>query len=174
MSNLFTIRNACADDVDLLTNIGRKTFEESFAEFNTQENMANYLAKAFNVTRQKEELAQPGSLFLIAEVNGTAVGYARLLAGKGGETCLTGKNSIELVRIYLFNNCIGKGYGSQLMDACLEEARKRSHDSVWLGVWEKNDRAIRFYEKWGFIKVGLHVFHLGNESQTDHIMEKLL
>ena len=174
MSNLITIRNASVDDIDLLTYIGRKAFEESFSKYNTQENMANYLTNAFKATKQKEEFTQPGSLFLIAEENGTAVGYARLLAGTGGETCLKGTNPIELVRIYLLNDWIGKGYGSQLMDSCLEAARKRSHDSVWLGVWEKNDRAIQFYEKWGFNIVGSHLFHLGSDPQTDHIMEKLL
>ena len=174
MTNLLTIRNATAGDIELLTHIGRQSFDETFAQYNTPENMASYLSTSFNLEKQAAEFVQPGSLFLIAESAGIPVGYTRLQVGTGGETCLTGQNPIELVRIYLLHAWTGKGYGNQLMQACLEMARERGCDTVWLGVWEENERAIRFYEKCGFKQVGTHSFLLGSDQQIDYIMEKKL
>ena len=83
---------------------------------------------------------------------------------------VTGTKPVELVRLYIEEEIIGKGYGSVLMNSCLEEAKKNGHRTIWLGVWEKNLRAIRFYEKWGFTKVGTKEFVLGSDMQHDHIM----
>jgi ribosomal protein S18 acetylase RimI-like enzyme len=81
---------------------------------------------------------------------------------------------MEIARIYAVSSSIGKGVGSQLMTECLRAARERGKQLVWLGVWEKNERAIQFYTRWGFEKFGEHVFMLGNDAQTDFLMKKLL
>ncbi len=173
-SNSLNIRYATENDIHLLVEIGRTTFDEAFSRYNTPQDMKHYLKDAFNPEKQASEFAGPGSFFLIAEENENSIGYARLQAGAGGETCITGDRPIELVRIYVLGRWIGKGYGSALMQACLESARSSGYNSIWLGVWEKNERAIRFYEKWGFRKVGTHHFLLGTDLQNDILMERML
>lgn len=89
-----------------------------------------------------------------------------------GPVPVTGTKPVELVRIYIEEEFIGKGYGPALMKSCLEEAKSNGHRMIWLGVWEKNLRAIRFYEKWGFTIVGTKEFILGRDLQNDHIMAR--
>lgn len=171
------IRTATAADAALLTDLGRRAFSDAFASANTPENFAAYIEEAFSEHKQAAELAQPGSVFLIAELadpnTGQAepVGYARLLAGSS-ETCITGIRPIELVRIYALGAHTGHGIGSALMQAALARAQGGGHDVIWLGVWQENQRAVAFYERWGFHKVGTHVFQLGDDSQTDWIMQR--
>ena len=172
------IRKAAAADAALLTDLGRRSFTAAFEAMNSPENFAAYLAEAFSEQKQAAELAQPGSIFLIAEAHDEPqtgqvepVGYARLLAGST-ETCITGDNPIELVRIYALGSYTGQGIGSALMQAALQEARGRGHDVIWLGVWQENPRAVTFYERWGFQKVGTHVFNIGADEQTDWIMQR--
>lgn len=167
------IRYATQEDAALLADLGARAFAQAFGSQNTPENMQNYLAESFSEQKQAEELSQPGSLFLIAEVEGEAVGYSRLLAGSS-ETCITGANPVELVRIYALQKWVGQGIGSQLMKASIAEAQARGHDVIWLGVWQENDHAIAFYRKWGFREVGTHTFKLGEDLQTDWVMQREL
>jgi diamine N-acetyltransferase len=167
------IRMGEPKDAAMLAQLGRETFTQAFGAVNTPEDLASYLASAFDESIQAAELAQPGSQFLIAEVNGQPAGFARLLSGSS-ETCITGRQPIELVRIYSLEQYIGKGVGAALMQACLAEGRAGGHDVIWLGVWEKNPRAIAFYQKWGFHTVGTHAFVLGSDHQTDIILERSL
>ena len=116
------------------------------------------------------ELSKPDIIFLIAELEDEPVGYAKLKMNSNDES-LKGTKVIEIERIYASQEYIGKGIGKVLMKACINEARQRGCDSIWLGVWEKNQRAIDFYEKWGFKEVGTHVFMLGDDPQWDFVME---
>jgi ribosomal protein S18 acetylase RimI-like enzyme len=116
------------------------------------------------------EVGAPGNTFLLAHIDGEPVGYARLREGEADVQ----DNKIEIVRIYAITSMIGKGVGKTLLQACLDIAYKRGKKTVWLGVWEKNDRAIRFYTAWGFEKVSEHDFVLGNDVQRDWIMQKML
>lgn len=167
--DMITIRHATPTDAILLAEIGVETFSDTFAAQNTPENMAAYLAASFSPEIQAAELAEAGSVFLIAEREGEAVGYARL---KGGSTEIgvTGSYPVELVRIYTRTQWLGQGFGAGLMQACITEAARIGGDVLWLGVWERNPRAIRFYQKWGFVRVGTHVFQMGDDPQTDWIM----
>ncbi|GAP22256.1 GNAT family N-acetyltransferase [Leptolinea tardivitalis] len=133
--------------------------------------MAAYLAGAFSPEIQSTELAEPGSLFLIAELDGRPVGYTRLRQDPPPD-CITGRHPIEIVRLYSVKDMIGHGIGAALMTACLEEARRRECDVIWLDVWEKNPRAIAFYERWGFVKVGEQDYQLGNDLQLDWLMAR--
>lgn len=99
------------------------------------------------------------------------LGYAMMQEAEPPATVI-GSRPIELVRIYVEKDIIGRGYGAALMEACLETARTNGNEPIWLGVWEKNRRAIGFYEKWGFEKNGMKTFVLGNDLQNDHIMVK--
>lgn len=169
---MIMIRLANQTDAALLASLGTRTFYDTFAPENTPENMRDYLEKSFSPEIQSAELSEAGSVFLIAESEGAAIGYARLLAGRPEGTCITGNHPVELVRIYVTQDRIHQGLGSRLMQACIDEARGRGHDVIWLGVWEKNARAIAFYQKWGFEKAGTHAFQLGEEDQVDWIMQR--
>lgn len=171
MDTSIHIRAATAADAALLAEMGARAFTQAFGEQNTPENLKAYLGASFSPQVQASELAQAGSVFLIAESEGTLAGYARLLVGSK-ETCITGSRPVELVRFYALQEWIGKGLGGQLMQACIDTARSRGGDVLWLGVWEKNARAIKFYQKWGFVEVGRHPFKLGTDLQMDWIMQR--
>jgi diamine N-acetyltransferase len=164
------IRYGTTEDAKVLAELGARTFYDTFAKDNKSENIQSYLEKSFSPEIQQKELSDPNIIFLIAELDGTPVGYAKLKMNSKDDA-LKGTNPVELERIYAVQEYLGKGVGKGLMKASLREARQRGCDSVWLGVWEKNQRAIDFYEKWGFKKVGTHVFKLGDDLQNDFVME---
>lgn len=163
------IRYATPSDAGMLSELGARTFSEAFARDNTPANLAAHLKNSFSPEIQHRELSQADMNFLIAEVDGQPVGYAQLLFNSR-EKRVEGSNPMEIRRIYVLQDVVGKGMGSKLMTASLNEARQRACDIVWLGVWEKNRRAIDFYRKWGFREVGSHIFLLGDDPQTDLIM----
>lgn len=166
-----TIRRATPDDAQLLAELGARTFQDTFAHENTDENMAAYVASAFNVPQQIAELTDPAAMFLLAEVDDVIAGYAKLHAGAPAEGVEDSK-PIELVRLYALQEWIGRGVGQALIRACLDAARSGSYKTIWLGVWERNVRARTFYEKWGFRAIGEHVFQLGSDPQRDIVMER--
>ena len=168
-----TIRSAKAGDAELLAELGSRTFSEAFAQDNTPENMGSYLAAAFGPEQQAAELSDSHTTFLIAENNGVAVGYSMLRAGNELDS-VTGNNPIELVRLYVSREWLGSGVGAALMRACIAEAKKRGYETLWLGVWEHNHRAQSFYRKWNFIEVGTHIFQLGDDPQTDLLMQRTI
>ena len=166
-----TIRRANSDDANLLAELGAHTFQQTFAADNTSEDMAAYLALHFSVGQQTAEIAHPASTFMIAEVDGQAAGYAKLHAGEPPNE-IEGTRPIELVRLYVSQEWLGRGVGEALMRACLDEARNSGHETLWLGVWERNARAQAFYRKWDFRAVGEHIFQLGEDMQRDILMER--
>ena len=110
------------------------------------------------------------NIFLIAEVDNEPIGFAQLIL-ESKEGFLRGIQCMEVRRIYASQEYIGKGVGKLLMQASIQEARRKGCDSLWLGVWERNPRAIAFYKKWGFNEVGTHIFYVGDDPQRDFIME---
>lgn len=168
-----TIRHAKPEDAGLLTELGARTFSETFAADNSPEDMAAYLASSFNLAQQTAELNDPASTFFIAEVGGLAAGYAQLHVGEPTEG-VEGAEPVELVRLYVSREWLGRGVGEALMSACVDEARRAGHGTIWLGVWERNGRAQAFYRKWDFRAVGEHVFQLGSDPQRDIVMERAL
>ncbi len=168
-----TIRRAKPDDAALLAELGARTFSETFAADNTAENMAAYLGSSFNLVQQTDELADRAATFLIAEVGGVAAGYAKLHAGNPAEE-IEGANPVELVRLYVSRAWLGRGVGEALMRACVDEAQQAGHETIWLGVWQRNARAQAFYRKWNFRAVGEHAFQLGEDQQTDILMERTI
>lgn len=168
-----TIRYGTPDDAAMLSEFGARTFYDTFAKDNTPENMEAYLKKSFSREIQFHELSAPENIFLIAELESSLVGFAQLIMDSGEES-LHGTKTLELRRIYASQEYLGKGVGKELMSASIQEARQRGCDSIWLGVWEKNPRAISFYRKWGFQEVGTHLFHVGDDPQRDFIMELAL
>ena len=166
-----SIRQATRHDARIIADLGRRTFRTSFEADNRPEDMERYLSLNFTATRLEDQLSDPGAIFLLACINYKEVGYVMLRTGETPDS-VPGSRPVELVRFYIEDEIIGKGYGSALMKSCLETAKKSGHRTVWLGVWEKNLRAIRFYEKWGFKKVGAQKFVLGSDLQNDYIMAR--
>ena len=167
------IRRGTVEDAELLSELGARTFSDTFAVDNTAEDMAEYIATSFNVAQQTAELEDHASTFLIAEADGRAAGYAMLRDGEPEEG-VEGANPVELVRLYVSREWLGRGLGQELMRACLDEARQAGHETIWLGVWERNERAQAFYRKWNFRPVGEHMFQLGADLQRDILMERPL
>lgn len=168
-----TIRRGTVRDAGLLSELAARTFSETFAADNTPEDLAAYIATSFNIARQTADLEDPASIFLIAEVDERAAGYAHLHVGEP-EKSIEGSNPVELVRLYVSREWLGRGIGEQLMRACIDESRQAGHETIWLGVWERNGRAQAFYRKWNFRTVGEHMFRLGSDLQRDFVMERTL
>ena len=166
-----TIRRGKAEDAGLLAELGARTFSDTFAVYNTPEDMGAYLASAFTREQQAAELADPDCLFQIAEIDEGAVGYAMLRSGNVLDD-VTGDKPMELVRLYVSKESLGHGVGAALMRACISEAKQRGYKTLWLGVWEHNHRARAFYRRWNFHDVGTHVFQLGDDPQTDLVMQR--
>ena len=168
-----SIRPATLDDAKLLTDLSYTTFWDAFAHHpkNAPDDLAHYMRQAFNVEQIAAELAEPSSIFLIAELDGKPAGYSKLIVDNI-EPGVTAERPVELSRLYSHQEYLGKGVGQNLMDACFERARADGRDVMWLGVWEYNPRAQRFYEKNGFRVVGRHTFQLGSDPQTDLLMQR--
>lgn len=165
------IRHATAADAELLAKLGARTFQDTFGAYNNPEDMEVYIQKSFGPERQAEELTNPVNVFLIAEIDSVPAGYA-MLRTSTPSAGVVGSNVIELARIYVLQDWQGHKLGSRLMQACLDEASRRGHDVLWLGVWEHNPTAIAFYEKWSFERVGAHNFQLGDQIQTDFLYQR--
>lgn len=165
-----TIRKVTPTDIYELQEIGRKTFFETFSEQNTEEDMEKYLKENFSDTAIKNEIQNPNSEFYFALNKNDIIGYLKMNFGKS-QTELKDGTAAEIERIYVLNDYHGKSIGKLLYEKALEIAKNRSANYIWLGVWEENPRAIRFYEKCGFIEFDKHIFKLGNDEQTDIMMK---
>ncbi|AXY73836.1 GNAT family N-acetyltransferase [Paraflavitalea soli] len=168
-----TIRRATAEDAGMIADLSRQTFYDSFAADNTPEDMEKFMNEEFTREKLMAEVTAPDSIFLLAVAEEVVVGYARLREAPNPPG-LGDKPAIEIARIYAVSNTIGKGVGSALMQECLSIAQDKKKALIWLGVWEHNQRAISFYTKWGFRKFSDHIFVVGNDPQTDWLMQKEL
>lgn len=164
-----TTRLATPADAALLAALAATTFNDTFAAANTADDMALYMAGAFGESIQRAELSDPRHVVFLAERDGDDVGYAMLREGPP-PTVVSGLDTIEIARLYAVKHVIGAGIGATLMQRSLDEAAARGKSTIWLGVWERNARAIAFYERWGFADVGTQSFILGRDRQTDRVM----
>jgi ribosomal protein S18 acetylase RimI-like enzyme len=158
---IYTIRPVTPNELLELQVISERTFFETFSKDNSMENMQLYLEKNLTVDRLAEELEDPRSAFYFAELLGEIVGYLKINYSVEG---------LEIERIYINQRVQGSGVGQKLLDKAFELAYDHGIERIWLGVWEHNPRAIRFYEKNGFVPYGSHVFKLGNDEQCDVLM----
>lgn len=165
-----TIRYATKDDAELIADISQQTFYDSFIADNTEEDMQKFLTEQFTKGRLMLEVGSPQNIFLLAHIGDGVAGYVKLREGKMPKE-LGNANALEIARIYCTTSCIGKGVGKALMQKCIDIAKEKGKQIIWLGVWEKNSRAIDFYTKWGFQKFGEQDFLLGNDVQNDWLMK---
>ena len=171
--NDISIKEATTAEAGLIADLSRQTFYDSFAADNTPENMDKFMNEQFTRENLMKEVGAAGNIFLLAYIEDEVVGYTRLRETANPLLIHNGP-AIEIARIYAVQKSIGKGVGSALMQQSINIARQKDARVIWLGVWEKNEKAIAFYTKWGFEKFSDHVFMLGNDAQTDWLMKKVL
>jgi diamine N-acetyltransferase len=166
---MITTRLAQPSDYQVLSDLGRKAFHEAFHQYNDPEDMQAYLDLAFHPETVAKALADQAVTYIIANWEEMPVGYAKLKRGVNpGE--LTGKHCIMLERIYALQAYVGKKVGKSLMEHCIRIARHENAEFLWLGVWQQNQRAIRFYENFGFKVIGTKQFVIGKEVNDDFVM----
>jgi ribosomal protein S18 acetylase RimI-like enzyme len=172
MKNLL-IRPASLDDVHTLQTIGIRTFSEAFAEKNTEADMAMYLMKAFSTKRIERELQDPEVQYHLAVNDQHLIGYMKINTGSVQSESF-GPGHLEIERIYVLAEAQGHGVGQILLEEALRIAQNAGIGTIWLGVWEHNLPAIRFYERNAFVAFGKHDFMLGEDRQTDILMRRTI
>jgi diamine N-acetyltransferase len=170
---MITIRIASGDDAELIADLSQKTFYDSFAGYNTKADMDKFLNEQFTKDALMKEVSTENNIFLLAYNDNTPVGYVRLRENNIPPSLGTNR-AIEIARIYAVQDSIGKGVGTAMMRKCMDIALEKNCHTIWLGVWEHNQRAIDFYKRWGFEKFDEHDFILGNDVQKDWLMKKLI
>ena len=173
VERVICVRQAAIADAEALTELAFTTFWDAFAGHpkNAPHDLDAYMQKAFNAEQIASELTNPKSIFLLAEIDGELAGYAKLVLDYI-EPGVAAERPVELNRLYSHQKYLGQGVGQTLMDRCFDRGREANCDVMWLGVWEYNPRAQRFYEKNGFRVVGRHTFLLGSDPQTDLLMQR--
>lgn len=167
---MIEIRPVQSDELTILRQIAIETQVDTFGEQNTKENMEAFLEKAYSMDQFKVEMLEPGSIYYMAWEGKGPVGFLRLRLNNESEAYL-GKNAIELQRIYVAKNFLGRKIGFELMQQALTYARKEKFDWIWLGVWEQNFKAHEFYKRLGFERFSEHTFWMGPDPQTDWLLK---
>lgn len=159
------------DNLELLIKLSKETFISTFKDSNTEENLREYIEKAFNEKKMLNELLNENSVFYILYNNNRPIGYLKLNEGDG-QSDIKDYNSIEIERIYVLKEFQNMGIGKILLDKAVEFALYKNKNYIWLGVWEKNEKALVFYKKNDFKIISEHSFFMGDEEQLDYIMKK--
>lgn len=168
------LRIATVDDAEMLARLAASLFEQTFGAMNTPQDMTMYLARTFSPELQAAELADDACRVWIAEDGaGLPIGYAMLWRDSEIPS-VDARHSAEIQRIYADREFHGRGVGDALMQACIDQAHAWKCDALWLAVWQRNPRAIAFYEKKGFRRVGVTTFQLGSDLQHDYVMARNL
>lgn len=167
--NTVLIVPAITAEVELLQQIAKQTFQESFGAENTPENMKHYLQESFSITKLSAELSNPDSEFYFAMLKNQPIGYMKLNF-RAAQTEVFNSRAVELERIYVLQSHQGQKTGSLLFSQALSAATEVKAPFLWLGVWERNTKAIKFYQRNGFNEFATHPFMLGDEKQTDILM----
>lgn len=168
-----TIKKCTLNDSCELQEISYETFNETFKHQNSPENMNAYLEKAFNPEQLEKELSNINSQFFFVYFDHEIAGYIKINTNEAQSEKM-GEESLEIERIYIKKKFQKHGLGKYLLNKALEIAQERNMKEIWLGVWEKNENAIAFYKKMGFVQTGVHSFQMGDEEQMDFIMTKIL
>ena len=172
-SRSYQIKKVSTDELEELRKLSIETFSDTFTEQNNEIQIKAYLEKAFNTDQLRSELSNPESFFYFVKEEDKILGYLKLNT-KTAQTDQVLDSSLEIERIYLTQEAQGKGIGKLLMDFSIAEAKRRNLLCLWLGVWEKNEKAIAFYKSYGFEVFADHPFKLGDESQKDLLMKRFV
>lgn len=170
-----TIRRANIEDAAALAALSKQTFFDTFTGTCTEEDMQGFLEEYFNTDQVKKELLNENDFYFFAEIDGVPAGYLRMMEDYSNFELMKKWKALELKRIYVDKPFHGKGIAQQLINFIESFAKENKYEVIWLGVWEHNVRAKRFYEKSGFTDSGYtHDFPIGNTPQTDNWLWKFL
>lgn len=169
MNDEVTFRQATLADAGYIAAFARRLFEHTFGPDNNPSDLAMYLQTAFSDDAQRRELVDPSRIYLLGEFDGTLACYALLRVGSG-DPAVAAARPVEIERFYVDTPWQGRGVAQHMMQRIIAFSQEQVSDVLWLGVWEKNARAIRFYTKLGFQDVGSHPFLVGTDLQTDRVM----
>ena len=161
------------EELQILQKISIETFNETFKEQNSPENMKAYLDRAFNLKQLKKELSDNNSEFYFVYYNDEVAGYLKVNINEAQSEEMR-EDSLEIERVYIKRKFQKYGLGKYILNKAIEISLERNRKKIWLGVWDKNDNAIAFYKKMGFVQTGAHSFYMGDEEQIDYIMSKTL
>ncbi|MES1197670.1 MAG: GNAT family N-acetyltransferase [Chitinophagaceae bacterium] len=165
------VRKATEKDSELIAELSRQTFYETYAAHNVKEELDAFMSETYTKEALMKEVGAPGNVFFLAYDDDEAVGYLRLREHNDPKE-LVGLSVIEIARIYVVKKFIGKGIGKALMEKSISFAKENNKNIIWLAVWPKNKPAIDFYIKCGFEKFGEQDFVFGKEIQKDWLMKK--
>lgn len=165
------IRQATISDVNIISALGTTTCYEAYFELDPSQDLAEYCVNFFGLQQIAAELKDANSTFLLTELDGKAIGYAKLREGKKIE-CLKDKNAIEVQRIYLLEKMKGRNFGRALMEKCFEIGKEKGYETLWLGVWDKNIHAQKFYENIGMENIGTTDFSDGKNEFINLVFAK--
>jgi ribosomal protein S18 acetylase RimI-like enzyme len=165
------IRKCYKNQIEILQNISIETYHDTFRTFTDEETMEKYLDEAYNITKLSKELETEGSFFYFLYKGNEIIGYMKLNK-RPFQSDINDEKSLEIERIYIRKEHQGKGYGKNLINFSVRMAAKLKKKYIWLGVWERNNEAQKFYRKMEFKEFGKHPFRMGDEIQTDLLMKK--
>ncbi len=166
-----TFKKCETEDLELLKSISTSTFKAAFESQNDPEDFKNYLNRAFSKKQLMEELKTPDTTFYFACKDNELVGYFKVNRNKA-QSEFQESEGMELERIYVISSYQGQGIGLRMLSFAESIAQQEDKTYLWLGVWEKNPKAIRFYERHGYIKFGTHPYYIGTDKQTDWLLKK--
>jgi len=170
---MIRIRKAKIEEVPAVLELAVEVYTDTFAEHNSPENMQAFFNEVYTLEKFKEEFNELDSILYIALDDLKIVGFLRLRLNSEVDHQL-GKNHIELQRLYIHRDYHGSSVSKLFMEEALNYAEEKKHEWIWLGVWEKNFRAQKFYTKYGFEKFGSHTFQMGDDPQVDWLLKKKL
>ena len=164
------IEMAQSTDVNTIRDLSIATFAETFASLNTEEDMEQYNERHFSTDELQREIDNPDSTYVVAKVDGVPAGYMKVNVGDAQTEEMLGTR-MEVQRLYILRQYKRNGLGARFMHTAFDMARAQGKSVIWLGVWEHNDAAIACYKRMGFVQFGSHDFVLGEDRQTDLLME---
>ncbi len=163
------IEKIALGNVLLLQDISKQTFIDSFASQNTEENITHYVENAFSTQKLEIELKNKSSEFYFLLIDSEAVAYMKINFSNA-QSDIKEEDAMEVERIYVHVAHQNLKLGTSLLDFAVKRARQESKKYIWLGVWEKNSRAISFYERYGFNKFSSHIYPIGDDPQIDWLL----
>lgn len=166
-----TVRRCTVKDLDTLRNLSIDTYVETFEAYNTPENMDEYLGRAYEAGKLRREIECKDSTFLFAYYENNLAGYIKFNESPN-QTEINDAKSLEVERLYVLKAYQDKGIGRYLMELAINTAKERNKEYIWLGVWERNFKAQRFYGRYNFYRIGEHIFPMGDDPQIDYILRK--
>ncbi|WP_448698999.1 GNAT family N-acetyltransferase [Mucilaginibacter sp. AW1-3] len=173
MSHHLSFRKVTLTDLDDLQHISIKTFTDAFEKLNNPADFKAYVASAYNADQLKQEISDPDCEFYFAVYQNDIAGYLKLSFGKA-QAEFQDDNSMEIARVYVSATHQNKQIGKAMLDFAIDIAQQKKLKYAWLGAWENNPNAIRFYQRHDFVPIGSHYFMVGNDRQTDILMKKML